>query len=134
MIALDTNLLIYACDKSDLRRQQIALDTIAEATEGVVLWQVACEFIAASRKLGGQGFTPKDAWNRLTEFLGVFPLVLPTPDGLSRARSLHLTHGVSFWDALIVAACLEGGVDLLYSEDLPNQPSYESLKVINPFA
>ena len=28
MIALDTNVLIYACDKSDPRRQQVALDLI----------------------------------------------------------------------------------------------------------
>ncbi len=26
MIALDTNVLIYACDKADLKRQQVALD------------------------------------------------------------------------------------------------------------
>ena len=34
MIALDTNVLIYACDKADLKRQQVALDL--EAKE----WQV----------------------------------------------------------------------------------------------
>lgn len=78
MTALDTNVVIYACDKSDPRRQQIALDLIAAATDGVLLWQVACEFIAASRKLNG--FTPTDAWNRLTDFLGVFRLMLPSAD------------------------------------------------------
>lgn len=58
MTALDTNILIYACDKAEPRRQQIALDLIAKATDAVLLWQVACEFIAASRKLREQGFTP----------------------------------------------------------------------------
>jgi len=51
MIALDTNILIYACDKADLKRQQIALDLVSNASDGVLLWQVACEFVAASRKL-----------------------------------------------------------------------------------
>ena len=51
MIALDTNILIYACDKADLKRQQVALDLISNAHDGVLLWQVACEFVAASRKL-----------------------------------------------------------------------------------
>jgi predicted nucleic acid-binding protein len=51
MIALDTNILIYACDKADLKRQQVALDLISSANDGVLLWQVACEFVAASRKL-----------------------------------------------------------------------------------
>jgi len=51
MIALDTNVLIYACDKADLKRQQVALALIPNAGDGVLLWQVACEFVAASRKL-----------------------------------------------------------------------------------
>ena len=66
MTALDTNVLIYACDKSDPRRQQIALELIATVTDGVLLWQVACEFVAASRMLNDRGFTPIDAWNRTT--------------------------------------------------------------------
>ena len=51
MIALDTNIFIYACDKADPTRQQIALDLISNTTDGVMLWQVACEFIVATRKL-----------------------------------------------------------------------------------
>ena len=38
MTALDTNVLIHACDKSDPRRQQIALELIATVTDGVLLW------------------------------------------------------------------------------------------------
>ena len=62
MIALNTNILIYACDKADLMRQQVALDLVSSASDGVLLWQVACEFVAASRKLRSQGFTMADAW------------------------------------------------------------------------
>ena len=54
MIALDTNVLIYACDKADPRRQKIALDLVSNTPDAVILWQVACEFIAASRKLDRQ--------------------------------------------------------------------------------
>jgi predicted nucleic acid-binding protein len=49
MIALDTNVLIYACDQTDPRRQQIALELVTRAEDGVLLWQVACEFIAATQ-------------------------------------------------------------------------------------
>jgi predicted nucleic acid-binding protein len=34
MIALDTNVLIYCCDKRDPRRQKIAMDLVADTTEG----------------------------------------------------------------------------------------------------
>jgi predicted nucleic acid-binding protein len=54
MIAVDTNVLIYACDQADSRRQRVALDLIANSTDGVLLWQVACEFLSASRKLSKQ--------------------------------------------------------------------------------
>jgi predicted nucleic acid-binding protein len=97
MIALDTNVLLYACDRADSRRQQIAIDLIANSRDGVLLWQVACEFVAASRKLSAQGFTASDAWNRLTEFLTLLPLILPTVGVLERGQRLHATHGVSFW-------------------------------------
>jgi hypothetical protein len=35
MIAVDTNVLIYACDQADPRRQNIALDLITNAQDGV---------------------------------------------------------------------------------------------------
>lgn len=133
MIAVDTKFLIYACDQSEPRRQTIALDLIAASTDGVLLWQVACEFLAASRKLRKQGFTPTHAWNRLAEFQDLLPLVLPAATNLTRARELHVSHGVSLWDALILAAGVEAGVEVLYSEDLPGLPTFETLRVINPF-
>ena len=37
MIAVDTNVLIYACDQSAPRRQKIALDLIAASADGVLL-------------------------------------------------------------------------------------------------
>jgi len=133
MIAVDTNVLIYACDQSEPHRQAIAIDLITSSTEGVLLWQVACEFLSASRKLSKQGFTPTQAWNRLVEFQDLLPLVLPTAANLTHARELHLAHGVSLWDALILAACFEAGVDTLYSEDVPGLKTFETLRVINPF-
>jgi predicted nucleic acid-binding protein len=134
MIAIDTNILIYACDRSDERRQQIALDLIAKSTDGVLLWQVACEFVSASRKLAKNGFTAQDAWNRLSEFMDVFRLIPPTVDILPAAQQLHLQKHVTFWDSLILAACAEAGVDTLYTEDIPGHASPAGLQVIDPFA
>jgi predicted nucleic acid-binding protein len=133
MIAIDTNVLIYACDRADPQRQKIALDLITNARDGVLLWQVVCEFLAASRKLDKQGFTPANAWNRLGEFRDLLALVLPTDGNLTRAKELHLTRGASLWDALILAACVEAGVEILYSEDLPGFEDFEGVHVINPF-
>jgi predicted nucleic acid-binding protein len=98
--------------------------------DGVLLWQVACEFIAASRKTGGE---PTAAWERLSEVQAVFPLSVPTPAVLKRARTIATESQVNIWDALIYAACLEAGVECLYSEDLPGQ-AIAGLRIVNPFA
>ena len=133
MIALDTNVLIYCCDKRDARRQQLALDLVADTNDGILPWQVGCEFSAASRKLGAQGFTADQAWQRLAEFVAVLPLVMPTPGVLERARVLHLQQHWAFWDSMLVGACIESGVTRLYSEDLPGRSTIESLEIVNPF-
>jgi predicted nucleic acid-binding protein len=132
MIAIDTNVLIYASDKSEPARQKKALETIAKATDAVLLWQVACEFVAACRKLADQGSTRADAWARLAECLALFPLTMPGPSVLDRARALHRDRQWSFWGAMIVAACREGGVTRVYSEDLPGQ-TIDGLEIVNPF-
>ena len=51
MNAVDTNVLIYAKDRRDPRKQAIAEALIRDLRDGMLLWQVACEFLAASRKL-----------------------------------------------------------------------------------
>jgi predicted nucleic acid-binding protein len=40
MIALDTNILIYCSDIRDPRRQQVALDLVADTADGILPWQV----------------------------------------------------------------------------------------------
>lgn len=41
-------------------------------------------------------------------------------------------YSLSHWDSLLVAACLEAGIDTLYSEDMGDGAVYDSLTVINP--
>jgi len=134
MTAFDTNVLIYACDKTDPERQRKAIELFRATDDGVLVWQVACEFIAASRKLAPQGFTPGHAWNRLAEFSALFPLVLPNESVIAEARALHLQSGWSTWDAMITAACLVAGVKRLYTEDLPGRSIAGRLEIVNPFA
>jgi len=105
MNAVDTNVLVYACDKRDPRYQRIALELLDSITDGVLLWQVACEFIAAARKLAGEGFTLADAWENLGDFMDAFSLVTPSVNVLTQARTLHVDQQCSFWDAMIYAAC-----------------------------
>jgi predicted nucleic acid-binding protein len=133
MNALDANVLVHALDRRDARKRATAQHLIASITNAVTLWQVAVEFIAASRKLAGAGPAASDAWYELDRPLVLFPLATPAASSLSLCRDLTLRHKVSHWDALIYAACLDAGVATLFSEDVPASPT-EGLAIVNPSA
>jgi predicted nucleic acid-binding protein len=130
MIAFDTNILVYFFDERLPEKKTVARTLISGTQDGVLVWQAACEFIAAARKL--EGFSPTDAWDSLEDFLSMFPLVVPGADALSIARTLQVSHQVSFWDAILLGACKEAGVEKIYSEDLPGG-KIPGLEVVNPF-
>jgi predicted nucleic acid-binding protein len=60
------------------------------------------------------------------------PLAL-TLDLHAAARALAEDHRLSFYDALIVAAAIEAGCDILYSEDMQHGRTIGGLAVVNPF-
>jgi predicted nucleic acid-binding protein len=53
---------------------------------------------------------------------------------LDTAERLMATDNLSFWDAMIVAACMENGIHTLYSEDFDcSTTSLTGVTIINPF-
>ena len=120
MNAVDTNVLIYARDPRDSVKQQRARALTSNLTDGALLWQVACEFIAASRKLTAVGYTQAQAWRELEQLRVLWKLILPSENVFVRAEQLTATQNFSFWDAMIVAACMEGSITRLYTEDFDN--------------
>jgi len=61
-------------------------------------------------------------------------VILPSENVLMRAEQLTATHNLSFWDSLLVAACIEGGVTRLYTEDFDaSLSSATGIEIINPF-
>jgi predicted nucleic acid-binding protein len=56
MNAVDTNILIYVHDPRDPLKQSIASDLVQNLNNGLLVWQTACEFLAASRKLVPYGY------------------------------------------------------------------------------
>jgi predicted nucleic acid-binding protein len=134
MNAVDTNVLIYVHDPRDPRKQQIAKKLIENLDDGVLLWQVACEYIAASRKLEPLGYSLTAAWKDLHDLRRMWIPTLPTWAIHDHAERIISASSISYWDALIVAACTEAGVAQLYTEDLGGCASIEGITIINPFA
>ena len=59
--------------------------------------------------------------------------VQSSPALVSEALRLTDRHRLSWYDSLIVAAAIEGGCGVLYSEDLQHGHRFGQLKVENPF-
>ena len=60
--------------------------------------------------------------------------VLPSESVLIRAENLTATHNLSFWDAMIIAACMEGGITRFYTEDFDDSLSKTTgIEIVDPF-
>jgi predicted nucleic acid-binding protein len=62
MNAVDTNVLLYVHDPRDVTKQASAANLLQSLADGVLLWQVACEYLAASRKLVPFGYNLPQAY------------------------------------------------------------------------
>ena len=134
MNAVDTNIWIYCHDSRDPAKQAVAKKLVLEAQPLALPWQVGCEFVAACRKLESFGFSKNEAWDALNDMCTNAKVVLlPVPDPWPETRSLQDQYSLSFWDALLAAACIRGGVRALYSEDFGGAADIGGLSILNPF-
>ena len=125
----DTNILVYAFAANDPRSAR-AESLLAEG--GAIGVQVLNEFTnVARRKLRWQ-------WSQIEASLAVIadllsPVAPLTAAIHARAVALARDHELSVFDALIVAAALDAGCQLLFSEDLQDGQRFGALTVENPF-
>jgi predicted nucleic acid-binding protein len=126
---LDTNVLIYAFAKSD-PRAEIAERLLSGG--GVIGVQCLNEFVAvATRKLGMP-------WSEVLSALRAIRALCPPPVPLTvriheAGLRIATKYGYRIYDSLVVAAALESRCSTLYSEDLADGQSIETLTVRNPF-
>lgn len=132
MNAVDTNILMYVNDLRDPGKQAIAASLVASLTDGVLIWQVACEYLAASRKLEPFGYDRAQAYQYIRDLQQVWYTVLPTWAVIDRAEDLMSRFRLSYWDSMVVAACLEANVETLYTEDF-GYSNIDGLQIVNPF-
>jgi predicted nucleic acid-binding protein len=131
---LDTNLLVYADAADDPSRQKRAIElitTLRAAGHAVLSTQVLQEFVnVALRKLR----LPHPLVRERLAFYRRFELVPTAPDLIGGALDLHVLHGLSFYDALIVQAAIASGCQRVLSEDMQHGARFGGVRIENPFA
>ena len=133
---IDTNVLVYAHDRSDARKRPVAqalLTTLWRNRTGSLSTQVLQEFyVVATRK-----FDPpmsRRAARELVALYGQWSTVQVDVPLIVAASKLEERHRLSFWDALIVEAALRSGAARLATEDLQTGRRLGGLRIVNPFA
>jgi predicted nucleic acid-binding protein len=130
---VDTNVLVYAADARDPRKQKIAqalMLRLNEAKIGVISTQVLTEYF--NTLTGKLKLPAEDALNVL-DAMRHWRTMTPTANSVFSAAQRCTTHSISIWDSLIVQAALDAKVSVLYSEDMQHGRRFDTLEVINPF-
>ena len=132
---LDTNILIYAHDRSAGDKQIRARELVRElwqSGEGCLSIQVLQEFYVnvtqkVSRPLSGEVAA------QIIADLSLWPIHRPGPQDILDAIRLQSRYQITFWDAMIVASAIQMGCETLWSEDLNPGQVYDQVTVRNPF-
>ncbi|GHT12433.1 ribonuclease VapC [Bacteroidia bacterium] len=129
-VALDTNILIYAYDKQDLHKREIARELLISSA--VVSAQTVSEYINVLKRLTAQ---PKDMIIDLCiESLANCTIQPINKSTLLLAKHIIHRYDLQIFDSIIVASALEADCKILYSEDMRNDMEIEAqLTIINPF-
>jgi len=132
---LDTNVLVYAYDPTDRRKQGVAQGLLKKALGGemTISGQVLAEFAATLfYKLSPPA--PPESVKTVLDALSPIRLLPTDGELVRRAVEARAAYGLHFYDALIVAAAERASCVRIWSEDLNAGQNYFGVTVENPFA
>jgi predicted nucleic acid-binding protein len=132
---VDTNVLAYAHDRSETRKQAVAqarLEELWRERNGVLSTQVLQElYVVATRKLATP--IPGTTARKIVALYAEWPVVQVDVPLILAASDLEERHTLSFWDALVVEAARRAGATRLLTEDLQAGRRIAGVRVENPF-
>jgi len=133
MIAIDTNILVYAEGANDPARQVAARQVLSRLLREqiVISVQVLGELFNVLTK---RGVPREEARFRTERWMNSLRVQETSLSLMETAIETAATHRIRVWDALILAAAAEARCDLLLSEDFQDGFAWRGVTVVNPFA
>jgi predicted nucleic acid-binding protein len=135
LIALDTNILVYAESPDDLHgRYEKAHQIIAAASavETCLPLQVIGEYLNVCRR---KRIVDMDiAVERASNYTDLFQTHPTSFTDLEQAVDLSQAFNLQYFDALIITVALRAGATILLSEDMRDGLEVDGLRVVNPFS
>jgi predicted nucleic acid-binding protein len=132
---VDTNVLVYAFDKTSSPKKRVAqrlIDELMEEDRLRVSTQVLQElFVTLTRKVT-QHCSGEEALAVLDD-LTAWPLMVVDYAAIRAAVGLADKANLSFRDSLIVVSAARSGAAVLYTEDLNDAQEILGVRISNPF-
>jgi predicted nucleic acid-binding protein len=131
---VDTNILIYAHDRSAGDKHTRARDLVRElwqSGEGCLSIQVLQEFYVNVTQKVARPLTPDVAAHIIAD-LAVWQVHCPGVEDVLDAIRLQDRYQISFWDAMIVTSAIRLGCQTIWSEDLNPGQVYDTVTVMSP--
>jgi predicted nucleic acid-binding protein len=135
-IFLDTNILVYAHDRSSGDKQTVSreiMDYLWEHRKGVISVQVLQEFYVCVTNKILKPLSLKNA-KLILEYLSNWDVVANDKYLTLKAIDIQERYRFSFLDSLIIQAAIQGQSRILFSEDLPDGQVVMDMKILNPFS
>ena len=136
-LLVDTNVLVYAYDRSEPEKQKRALgvlEALSANETGVLSVQVLSEFFNSITRKIASPLSISDAYERLKNYAAAWPILdLTELIVLEAARGVR-DHQFSLWDAQIWASARLNQIPLVLSEDFQDGTNIEGVRFLNPFA
>jgi predicted nucleic acid-binding protein len=134
-VFVDTNVLVYAHDRSEAQRQPVAQALLAQLWRnraGALSTQVLQEFYVVATRRYDPPMSRREA-RQLVDAYSHWQLIQIDVALILAASQLEERHTLSFWDALIVEAARRAGAKRLVTENLQSGRRLAGVLIHNPF-
>ncbi|MBM4430240.1 MAG: PIN domain-containing protein [Chloroflexi bacterium] len=132
---IDTNVLVYAYDRSQPDKQRRALELLDRLVlgGGVLSTQVLGEFfVTVTRKIPAP-LSAREGYERIQNYVRAWTVLSVTPLIVLEAARGVQQHHLSYWGAQIWATARLNQIPVILSEDLPHGTTLDGVSFVNPF-
>lgn len=136
-ILVDTNVLVYAYDRAEPKKQRQALDILRRLVaggRGHLSAQILGEFFRTVTEKIRAPLTAADAYAQIATLIRAWP-VFPITSliVLEAARGVR-DHRLSYWDAQVWATARLNQIPVVLSEDFEDGRVVDGVRFLNPFS
>lgn len=133
---IDTSVLVYAYDVSDLKKHEAASVLLASLQgdgDCAISVQNLAEFCRVMTEKLPSPLLHAQVRSYVLELSGLFTLLVYTDKTVLEALSISAAYGVHFFDALLAATMKEHYISEVITEDEKDFAKVPGIKAVNPF-